>query len=86
MIFDVDLAKMHHASKIIEMDGFQGYYTCVERYGRVVANAVLMTWLRQQHNPKGQYPPPADMEGKIKKAIADNNLLYRAVRMKESEL
>lgn len=69
MIHRSDLARYHHAIKLIEVDGEEGYFTCRGKYGAELANVLLIAHLRRRHGSEIGYPP----EGGYERVVEDTN-------------
>ena len=80
MIKDEDLARYHDAARKIEADGVEAYHTVAEIHGTEVANLLLVAHLRRGYNPKGQWPTPPDVVGKVNTLLAKNGLLQETIR------
>lgn len=71
-----DFEQFNHAAKMIEADGTQAYWSCRDKYGEKVANALIIAWLRSRFNDKpDQYPPPEDLPKKVAKALIEAGLM-----------
>lgn len=70
-----DFYRLNYASKSIETDACEAYFTTKERYGSDVANALIILYLRLQFNPNNQYPAPDDVNDKVLKILRENGIL-----------
>jgi len=69
MIYRSNMDRYHHAAKIIETDGINGYHTVREKYGEEVANFLLVAFLRRNHNPEGLWPAPDDIIDNVQRDL-----------------
>lgn len=69
-----DINKYHAASKMIEADGVEAYYTACERFGKELATAMLIMYLRDQFNPKQLWPAPEGIEEKINELLREKGI------------
>lgn len=67
--------RFHAATKIIEADGCEGYFSCRERFGADVAGAVLVMFLRLRLNPDEQWPAPEDLPEKVNEVMRKSGRL-----------
>jgi len=73
---DLTASRLNAAAKIIEYDGFEGYWTVRSKYGENIANALIIAWLRTKLNDKpDQYPCPDDLEEKVMVRLREKGLL-----------
>lgn len=71
-------AIFHKAARMIELDGVEAYFACREKYGPTIAGAVLVAWLRSQHNQEGKWPDD-DLTERV------NRALLQSGRMRERQ-
>lgn len=73
-----DLDRFHDAAKMIEYDGAQAYRTCCERFGKDVANALLIAYFRRNvmtGSPLNVFPEPEDLREKVNKMLEEEGVL-----------
>jgi hypothetical protein len=75
MINPYDLEELHDAAKIIEYDGLDAYYTCVERYGSDIANALIVAFLRRAEGSEHCYPEPEGIRIKVNEGLRKRGLI-----------
>lgn len=71
----MDLAKCHQAAKIIETDGVGGYWTCRERFGKEIADVLIVALLRKVYNPDEQWPAPDGLAEKVNEQLEKEGLV-----------
>lgn len=74
MVTTTEVEKLHDAAKIIEYDGAQGYYACVEKFGVQIANAMLVAFLRRSFGPVS-FPEQEGLREKVNEHLASVGIL-----------
>lgn len=75
MIKSSDLDRLHDAAKMIEYDGVEAYYTCVERYGEDIANALIIAFLRRAEGGGEDYPEREGLREKVNVGLKARGLV-----------
>lgn len=70
-----DLARFHAAAKLIEYDAAEGVQTCTERYGRDIAGALLVAFLRRSFGSFDSFPAPDDIIEKVNSFLREKGLV-----------
>ena len=78
MFTRAEVERFHAAAKIIELDGVEGVRTCAERFGKDVAGALLVAFIRRNLNPNGAWPTDKTKDG------ADRALVVHGLILGES--
>ena len=70
-----DLERLHNACKMIEYDGVEAYHSCVERYGREVANILIISFLRRTLGGFPTFPEQKDIRKKVNDFLKESGIL-----------
>ena len=60
--------KINDACRLIEVEGIEGYQTASQRFGKEVADLLLIAHLRRSHGAMTSYPPDPTI---IQRVLAD---------------
>jgi hypothetical protein len=77
-----DFHRLNRAAKSIEADACQTYYSTVDRYGRDVAGALLIMFMRRSLNTDDQWPASDEIDEKIIEVLKNNKILLGEVALK----
>ncbi|MEK7628776.1 MAG: hypothetical protein AAB421_05190 [Patescibacteria group bacterium] len=76
LALDADqVAKFHHAAKIIQTDGSEGIRTAAGIVGPEIAMAMLVMFMRQQACPDGSFPVCPCVTEEVNRALRGEHLI-----------
>ena len=70
-----DLARFHAAAKLIEYDAAEAIRTCSERFGRDIAGALLVAFLRRSFGSLDTFPTPEGVVEKVNAFLEEKGLV-----------
>ena len=69
--------KFHQAAKMIESDGVEAYQTVYRRFGKDIAGAVLVAFLRSQFSVNEGWPVSEEVREKTNGVLRENGILVK---------
>lgn len=69
------LAELQEAAKMIEVDGVEGYHSCARRFGRDVADALVVAHVRRARGALQSYPPPERVAAGTNRILTTHGLI-----------
>lgn len=72
-----DLERYHAAVKIIEADACEGIRTCTEKFGKDVAGALLVAYLRFNLGSSDRFPPDPKIVVKVNDILKEEGLMAK---------
>lgn len=81
MIARSNLEGYHEAAKMIEVDGVNAYQTVSERFGKEIAEVLIVAFLRRNLGSMNTFPPKEEIIRQTNAVLSERGLLQiNAVR------